>query len=389
MQCLPLAKHLIVIMKKLIPLFVLGTIASANAQVVIDESDFAAIGEVIVYGNDGDISDDTLTFSLGAAGAGQSFDCSPLETDELTEVGFYDPSTVQSGSDFPTADMAVDQVGGIYAFAEIGNGEVNIIGLGGDFAEQLGSPIPIVVSLEAVNPWKLFEFPASLSSPVLNDTALFEGKFESTGLVPSPFNLLWNPDSIHVKRTIYYTADVDADGTLTDPLGGTHTVIRLDVIETSIDTIWGWTQSGGWERPPALVESQIGVPSNTTVTRKRFIGKEVGFYVADIITENGTPISGSFISGPSECCTGVEELVALGQNVLYPNPTNDFVRVRTGGDIYQLNIMDMSGKLLQTTRLTVDGQSVELNGLANGIYLFQMISETGNVAHTGRLSVIK
>lgn len=376
-------------MKKLIPLFVLGTIATANAQVVIDESDFAAIGEVIVYGNDGDISDDTLAFSLGSTGAGQSFDCTPLETDELSEVGFYDPSTVQSGSDFPTSDMAVDQAGGLFAFAEIGNGEVNIIGLGGDFAGQLGSPIPIVVSLVASNPWRLFEFPASVGSSVLNDTAVFEGKFFSTGLVPSPFNLVWNPDSVQVKRVIYYSADIDADGTLMDPLGGSHTVIRMNVVETSIDTIWGWTQAGGWERPSSVVESQIGVPSNVTVSRTRYIGKEVGFYVADIITENGTPISGSFISGPSECCTGVEEIVAMGGNVLYPNPTNDFVRVRTGGDIYQLNIMDMSGKVLQTIQLTVDGQTVELNGLANGIYLFQMISEAGNVAHTGQLSVIK
>lgn len=384
-----MAKHLKLIMKKLIPLFVLGTIATANAQVVIDESDFAAIGEVIVYGNDGDISDDTLAFSLGSTGAGQSFDCTPLETDELSEVGFYDPSTVQSGSDFPTSDMAVDQAGGLFAFAEIGNGEVNIIGLGGDFAGQLGSPIPIVVSLVASNPWRLFEFPASVGSSVLNDTAVFEGKFFSTGLVPSPFNLVWNPDSVQVKRVIYYSADIDADGTLMDPLGGSHTVIRMNVVETSIDTIWGWTQAGGWERPSSVVESQIGVPSNVTVSRTRYIGKEVGFYVADIITENGTPISGSFISGPSECCTGVEEIVAMGGNVLYPNPTNDFVRVRTGGDIYQLNIMDMSGKVLQTTRLTVDGQTVELTGLANGVYLFQMISEAGNVAHTGQLSVIK
>ena len=384
-----MAKHLTVIMKKLIPLFVLGAIASANAQVVIDESDFPAIGEIIVYGNDGDISDDTLAFSLGGSGGGQTFDCSPLETDELREVGFYDPSTVQSGSDFPTSDMAVDQVGGIYAFAEIGNGEVNIIGLGGDFAGQLGSPIPIVVSLVASNPWRLFEFPASINSTTLNDTAVFEGKFFSTGLVPSPFNLVWNPDSVQVKRVIYYSADVDADGTLTDPLGGTHTVIRMSVVETSIDTIWGWTQSGGWERPSSIVESQLGVPSNVTVNRKRYIGKEVGFYVADIVTENGLPISGSFVSGPSECCTGVEEIVALGQSVLYPNPTNDVVRVRTGGEIYEFNVFDMSGKLLMSQLLTTDGQAVSVDALSNGLYVFQLVDESGKVAHTSRLSVIK
>ncbi len=376
-------------MKKLIPLFVFGTIASANAQVVIDEVDFPSIGESITFGDDAEI-DASLNFNLGPTGGGQTFDFSMLQTDALFDVGFYDPSTVQGGSDFPSADLAVDQIGGIFAFAEVGNGAVNIIGLGGDFAGQLGSPIPIVVSMPAVNPWTLFEFPASISSPALTDTAQFEGKFFSDGLVPAPFNAFWDPDSVHVKRVIYYSAEIDADGTLTDPLGGTHSVIRMNVIETSIDTIWGWTQSNGWERPPAFVESQIGVPSNETVYRKRYIGKEVGYYVADITTEaNGTPVSGTFVSGQSECCTGVEEIVAAGQNILFPNPTNGNIRVRTGGDIYQLNIMDMSGKLLQMERLTVDGQTVELNGLANGLYIYQMLDEAGKVAHTGRLSVIK
>ena len=75
--------------------------------------------------------------------------------------------------------------------------------------------------------------------------------------------------------------------------------------------------------------------------------------------------------------------------MIYPNPTNDFIRVRTGGEIYQFNVMDMSGKLLQTTRVTIDGETVELNGLSNGLYIYQMLDEAGRVAHTGRLSVIK
>ncbi|MCF8465703.1 MAG: T9SS type A sorting domain-containing protein [Flavobacteriales bacterium] len=375
-------------MKKLLPLFVLGSVASVNAQVVITQADFPAAGTTITFGDDADT--DGLVLDLGSTGASQTFDVSALETDALFDVGFYDPSTVQGGSDFPTADLAVDQVGGIYAFAEVGAGAVDIIGLGGDFAGQLGSPIPIVVSLVAQDPWTLFEFPASLSSPVLTDTAHFEGKFLSTGLVPAQFSSFWNPDSIQVKRIVYYEAEVVGDGMLTDVLGGSHNVLKMQVVETNIDTIWGWTAADGWARPNSIVEGLIGVPSNETVYRTRFISKELGYYVADITTlANGTPVSATHKSGQSECCTGVEEIVAAGQNVLYPNPTNGNIRVRTGGDIYQLNIMDMSGKLLRMERLTVDGQTVELNGLANGLYVYQMLDEAGNVAHTGRMSVIK
>jgi hypothetical protein len=375
-------------MKKLIPLFVLGTVASTNAQVVIDQADFPVAGETITFGDDADVSN--LTLDLGSTGGGQTFDLSNLETDELFDVGFYAPGSVTGGSDFPTADLAVDQVGGIFAFAEVGAGSVDIIGLGGDFAGQLGSPIPIVVSLEAQDPWTLFEFPSSVSSPVLMDTAHFEGKFYSDGLVPAQFASFWDPDSVQVKRVVYYEAEVVGDGTLTDPLGGTHNVLKMEVVETNIDTIWGWTASDGWERPPSFVEGLIGVPSNETVYRTRFISKELGYYVVDVTTEsNGTPISATFKSDQSECCTGVEEIVAAGQNVLYPNPTNDVVRVRTGGDIYEFNVYDMTGKFLVSELLTMDQQAVNLEGLSTGLYIFQMVDEAGKVAHTSRLSVVK
>lgn len=374
-------------MKKLLPLFVLGTVASANAQIVIDQSDFPTVGTTITYGNDNNIE---VSIDLGSSGMGQTFDISNLETDDLQDIGFYDPATVTGGSAYPTADLAVDQISGIYAFAEVGGGTVDIIGLGGDFAAELGSPIPIVVSLEAQDPWTLFEFPASVNSPILEDTAVFEGKFFSSGLVPAPFNLFWNPDSVWVKRTIYYTSEVVGDGTLSDVLGGSHQVLKTEVVENNIDTIWGWTAAGGWERPDAFVESQIGVPSNETVYRSRYISKDLGYYVVDVVTEaNGTPISAGHVSDQSECCTSVEEVVARGENVVYPNPTNDFVRVRTGGEIYEFNIYDMTGKLLTSQFVTVDGQTVELNGLSTGLYIYQMVDEAGKVAHTSRLSVVK
>ena len=375
-------------MKKLIPFFVLGAVVSAQGQVVIDQADFPTAGTTITFGDDADVTN--LTLDVGTTGASQSFDLSNLQTDAVFDVGFYAPGSVTGGSDFPSADLAVDQVGGIFAFAEVNSGSVDIIGLGGDFAGQLGSPIPIVASLVAEDPWTLFEFPASLSAPVLMDTAHFQGKFYSDGLVPAQFSTFWDPDSVEVKRVVYYEAEVIADGSLTDALGTTHNVLKMNVIETNIDTIWGWTASDGWERPPSFVEGLIGVPSNETVYRTRFISKELGYYVVDITTEaNGTPISATHKSDQSECCTGVEEILAAGQNVLYPNPTSDFVRVRTGGDIYEFNVLDMSGKLLRSELLTVDGQTVELNGLANGLYVYQMLDEAGKLAHSGRLSIIK
>ncbi len=376
-------------MKKLLLLFVVGAVASANAQVVIDEADFPQVGESFNFGTDLDVSDLT-SLSLGTTGAGQTFDFSMLQTDSLFEVGFYDPSTVLGGGDFPTAEMAVDQ-SGAFGFVQVNSGTVDVIGLGGDLGPQLGSPVPLELSIPAINPWTIFTFPSMLNT-TFTDTAVFDQSVLATGLLPAQIGLVWSPapDSVRIKRTVYIASVMDGEGVLTNPLGQTHDVLRMNVVETNVDTLWGWTASGGWALPPAIVQGFVGLPGTATVYRMRYLSDQLGYYVVDMTTDQaGTPLSATFISDQSQCCTGVEEIVAAGQNVLFPNPTNGNIRVRTGGDIYQLNIMDMSGKLLQSEQLTIDGQTVELNGLANGLYIYQMLDEAGKMAHTGRFSVIK
>lgn len=367
----------------------IGAVGSATAQVTIDELDFPEVGDTIVFGNTG-LSPVPAGFSLGTVSAtAQFWDFSMLETDELTEIVFYDPSSVDPNNDFPDADIALDQFGG-FGFIEVETNEVLVTGIAADLGVLLGLPISVETTVEAENPWQLFQFPSTLGT-VLIDTAIFDFKVLSTGLIPATVATIWNPDSVRLKRTIYTESEVDAFGTLQSVLGETHNVLRQKIVEGSLDSVWGWmSDTEEWEELNPLIAGQFGVGVLNPVYRTLFLSKEIGYYVVQVTTdENDVPESASFISDETECCTGIEEVVAAGQNVLYPNPTSDNIRVRTGGDIYQLNIMDMSGKILQVARLTVDGQSVELNGLANGLYVYQMVDEAGKVAHTGRLSVIK
>jgi hypothetical protein len=371
-------------MKKLLPLFVLGTVASANAQIVIDQTDFPTAGTSYWMAQDYELSPGV---NLGSASSTpQSWDFSMLITDTLYAIEFYDPSTVDPQSQFPSADIALDQYGG-YAFAEFTSGAVEIVGIAADFGAALGLPVPFEASVTAGDPWQIFAFPSSYGV-AFEDTAIFDFQFGSDGLVPFPYNLAWDPDSIRVLRTVYSASEIDAEGTLTDVLAGNHNVLRQFVVETSIDSIWGYT-TNGWEPAPNFA-GVFENPQVATDSSFRFIGQEVGYIVVEIdVDGDGNPTDATFMSDPSQCCSGVEELAAAGQNILYPNPATDEVRVRTGGDIYQFQVFDMSGKLLLTTPVTYDGQAVKLNALSTGLYVYQMLDEGGRMAHTGRLSCIK
>ena len=371
-------------MKKLLPLLFIGSIFSANAQIVINASDFATAGTTFWMADDDDLP---AGVDVGTASVTpQTWDFSMLITDTLYQIEFHDPASVDPNGDFPGADIALDQFGG-YAFADTTANDVQIIGIAADFGAAFGLGVPFEASVLADDPWKIFEFPSSVGT-AYTDTAVFDFLFDSDGLVPFPYNLAWDPDSIRVLRTYYTDAEVDAEGVLTDVLMNTHNVVRQNVLETSIDSVWGYTASNGWEPAPNFPDV-FENPQVSIDTNMRFIGQEVGYIVVEVtMNGDGTPKNATFMSDPSECCSGVEEVVAAGGNVLYPNPTSDYVQVRTGGDIYDLLIMDMSGKLLLAERLTFDKQTVRLDGLANGMYLYQMIDEAGKVAHTGRLGLI-
>jgi len=372
-------------MKKILPLFVLGTTISAQAQIVIDQTDFPTAGTSYYMANDGEVP---AGINVGSASTtAQTWDFSMLVTDTLYTVSFYDPATVDQNGDFPTADIALDQFGG-YAFGEFTSNSVQVIGIAADFGAALGLPVPFEASVPADDPWKIFEFPSS-NGVAFTDTAIFDFQFGSDGLVPFPYNLAWDPDSIRVLRTYYSQTEIDAEGTLTDVLGGSHNVLRQFVVETSIDSIWGYIAASGWEPAPNFA-GVFENPQVTTDSSYRFIGKEIGYIVVEInVDGDGVPTSANFLSDPSQCCTGVEEIVAAGQNIIYPNPAIDEVRVRTGGDIYQFQVFDMSGKLLLTAPVTYDGQAVKLNALSTGLYVYQMVDDSGRMAHTGRLSCIK
>lgn len=375
-------------MKKLIPLSLLGLMAvNANAQLVIDESDFPTAGTSLLFGEDEAITG--ITVNVGTASATpQAWDFTMLLTDTLINTAFYDPATVDGGDAFPTSDLAVDQFGG-YAFAAVSSGSVEILGLAADFGALLGLPVPFNAVIPAEDPWTIFTFPSQVGT-AYDDIAIFDTKFLSTGLVPSPINVIFNPDSVRFKRHITTNSLVDAEGTLTDQLGTVHQVLRQSFNEVTVDTIWGYSNSTGqWTLAPN-VPGFFPNPSISEFDRLRFISKALGYFVVQItLDDQGAPASSTHISNASQCCTSVEEIIALGQNVVYPNPANDVLRVRTGGDVYTFDILDLSGRTVASHSLTYDGQGVDVSGLTSGLYVYRMISTDGRVAHSGRVSVVR
>jgi hypothetical protein len=67
--------------------------------------------------------------------------------------------------------------------------------------------------------------------------------------------------------------------------------------------------------------------------------------------------------------------------IVYPNPSNDFINIRYAGQIQNIKIFDVTGKLVyQSTNNTPEAR-VDVSSFAKGIYVMQVASENNTYYH--------
>lgn len=74
--------------------------------------------------------------------------------------------------------------------------------------------------------------------------------------------------------------------------------------------------------------------------------------------------------------TDISEIVSEAQVTVYPNPVVDNFSVTSSSSIVSINIVDLSGKVLQTES---SGQAINISSFDAGIYLLQITTESGEL----------
>jgi bacillolysin len=68
--------------------------------------------------------------------------------------------------------------------------------------------------------------------------------------------------------------------------------------------------------------------------------------------------------------------------ILYPNPTNSDVTIRSESDIKSVSVVDITGKLMTyVSNIAQTQTTISLVGLPTGIYLFQIETITGEKSY--------
>lgn len=159
-------------------------------------------------------------------------------------------------------------------------------------------------------------------------------------------------------------------GTLMIPTGTFSNVILVKTIDT-------YSFSG---LPPIPGSSTGGVNTSYTFLSADYNGKTLLTYRIedDLVNPADTIISYS-----DPMYVGIEP-VASNVIGVYPNPVNNQLVVKGNADISRVEIIDLQGRLVQSTAVTVGNSVITLNtsDLTNGLYLVKAITSSGAISTT-------
>ena len=349
----------------------------ASAQIVINSSDFPAIGTVYL-----DAQDTLPAASIvpGAAGASQTFNFANLHQHTIDSLPFLSPSSFAFDTLVPDADIVISQFGG-YAFANIGTNKVELIGYTGDF-QGFGIPVNIVYS----NPQTILEFPTTFGM-TYKDTSVFRSTF------PGPAQFFAYVDSVRISHYGTSQSEVDAWGSITTPLG-TFDILRNKTVETSRDSIFGIKQGspllGNWTLIPfALLGVQISNPVVNNTTTYDYLSKEKGYYVVRLVIDNsdGSTQSLRYLTTPG---AGFEDLSQVSTVMVFPNPANEVLNIEyTGNSAAKATLFDVTGKVVANQEIALGVNSINTSALQNGFYFIKVENAKGQRILNSKISVSK
>lgn len=329
---------------------------AAHGQVTITDADFPLVDGMVVG-----VSDTSSFIGVGTPGASQTWDFSayiPSKYDTSTAAS----STFTGNPLFPTATFSSCAMAAGFSMCSFGYKNTSGMYMVG--AEQnisvTGTSIHNMVFMLPHN--QIFSFPFTYAH-TRSYTYMQEQLAEYT-----PASTY---DSV---RTIYYrTVDQDYNGwgTLITPYG-TYSAIRMQQIQSNIDTTYNHTPGGSW-----VMGATTSLSHDTSYT---WFAPGIGI-VAQI--SGRMPHRYSFHLPATTTGTGLSEPAHFEA---FPNPVKETLYLNslaTGADLW---LSDVTGRRLQSVIISGSSNSVDMRPYEPGLYLLQGTTSSGSPV---RLSIVK
>lgn len=365
----------------------LAATSVSQAQITVTNSVFPVVWDTLYYafGN----QPDAITNVFTPPGGDQVWDLSGLQTTDLWQQGFVDPSAGQAFAEFPSASSFFRPHGGDTNREDYVSVTPNAVNFDGSFgADPLGIGMDLTIhwipSIPLSRaPLNFFDIHQTTSTHIslFLPSAMPPGTVEQLPVVP---------DSLRIRQNHQQIDVVDAWGTLSIP-GGTFPVLRekrTEYMTTSIDvliplggSLVTWVDLATLPDPPSWTE-----PAGTDTTISfRYINDLTKEVIATCWLNNAqnTVEKVQYKVAELSTSTGPEREVHIAVQV-FPNPATDRLLVQTRGmdtGKCMLVITDATGRVVRRVQGTASAehlsQELELQGLHAGAYQGSIVQQNG------------
>ena len=363
-------------MKKLLLLSLSIFSFSAFAQISIDLSDIAAIGDVI------NRKADTLTpiTGPGPAGANQTWTMTTISSNpayilnENTSV--VTVASTPYAAQFTNSNVAMTNDNVSFVYTNHNSASMTTQGGAGDLL-MLGNTI-----VAPLNPdLTLHNFPRTYNSTFTDNYAV---DVTINGSVISPL-----VSQVRYKRVATVTDLTDGWGSITTPNGTYNDVLRVKRTDHGKDTIWILPTIGF---PPAW--SVFSTKDDTSFSYQ-WLGKEMKLAVAELNYDSlDQPKTFKWTLLPPPGTVGIEEKTISTE--LFPVPASETVSLRLGNKVetgeYFFTVYDVAGKMLMQEKVYATANSsynFPVQNLPQGLYAWQFMDRNNLPQASGKLSVVR
>lgn len=100
-------------------------------------------------------------------------------------------------------------------------------------------------------------------------------------------------------------------------------------------------------------------------------------YPVQLITySNDSCFSDTIIQNVTVIISGIDGITNNDELIIYPNPANDFIEIKTNLDFTTIVIMDVTGNIVKKTHYQ---SNINISDLSNGIYFIKLVGEKNSI----------
>ncbi|MBI4649592.1 MAG: T9SS type A sorting domain-containing protein [Bacteroidia bacterium] len=356
-------------MKKIL---LLCTVLSA-ASVIRTHSQSIGVGDILSIGETKYTGNDTLpdlSITPGGSGINQTWNYSALVSHHWDTLTAINPSEAPFSSNFPEANIAVENFSEGKIFYYYGKRDVDglyIYGISGDI---IGTGEDICLTF---NPGFYMIKCIAMYQTTYNENYYLEITIPAP---PNPYN------AESVKQRSYTNASTifDAWGQVTTP-EGTYSILRQNTTEYRTDSLWIKIPVIGW----SYIQT-----SQDTSNSYRYWANGIGIPVAELTYDpNADSVKSAsyWVLNPD---VGVaENNVQL--MILYSNPASSqiFLNNLDFNSEYDIQLVDIYGRVVSYIALhNKIAENIDISNLAAGLYIINVSSQSRQIL-SGKIVIYK